>query len=223
MTDHDTATAAAHHVCQGRTTQVHLAPGPGADLGAGLSPGRAAAGLFAGLQSPSPLPDRGGAAGGGNRSRGAAGPVADRVPVPGGGAGAAAACPGPWTGGAGCRGGRPDGAIPAVADARRRLPGRSLTARSRSKPSAPAYRHCWSCRLYLASASTRARWQTYDLRPLIQNVAVEPGQGGSRFCSCACRPVPRALAAPTRCWMLWACLWPHTRLERTNLCFEFDK
>ncbi len=69
----------------------------------------------------------------------------------------------------------------------------------------------------------KGKWQTYDLRPLIQNVAVEPGQEGEQVLLMRVQASPQGAGRPDEVLdVLGLSLVPHS-LERTNLCFEFDK
>jgi len=78
-------------------------------------------------------------------------------------------------------------------------------------PSVPRQRH------------HKGKWQTYDLRPLIQNVDVEPGQEGEQLLLMRLQASPQGAGRPDEVLdVLGLSLAPHC-LERTNLCFEFDK
>jgi radical SAM-linked protein len=66
-------------------------------------------------------------------------------------------------------------------------------------------------------------WQTYDLRPLIQSVTVEPGQSGEQVMTMRLQASPQGAGRPDEVLdALGLSLAAHT-LERANLCFEFDK
>jgi radical SAM-linked protein len=69
----------------------------------------------------------------------------------------------------------------------------------------------------------KGKLQTYDLRPLVQSVTVEPGQAGGCVLQLRLQAGPEGAGRPDEvldALGLW--LAPHT-VERTKLCFEFDK
>ena len=69
----------------------------------------------------------------------------------------------------------------------------------------------------------KGKWQTYDLRPLIQQVDVHPGEEGEQVLLMRLQASPQGAGRPDEVLaVLGLTLAPH-RLERTNLCFEFDK
>ena len=69
----------------------------------------------------------------------------------------------------------------------------------------------------------KGKWQTYDLRPLIQQVDVQPGEEGEQVLLMRLQASPQGAGRPDEVLaVLGLTLAPH-RLERTNLCFEFDK
>jgi radical SAM-linked protein len=69
----------------------------------------------------------------------------------------------------------------------------------------------------------KGKWQTYDLRPLIQEVDVQPGEEGEQVLHMRLQASPQGAGRPDEVLdVLGLTLAPH-RLERTNLCFEFDK
>jgi radical SAM-linked protein len=69
----------------------------------------------------------------------------------------------------------------------------------------------------------KGRMQTYDLRPLIQRVSVEPGRGAELVLPMRLQASPEGAGRPDQVLeALGLSLAPHT-VERTNLCFEFDK
>jgi radical SAM-linked protein len=69
----------------------------------------------------------------------------------------------------------------------------------------------------------KGQWQTYDLRPLVQSVTVEPGQPGEQIVAMRLQASPHGAGRPDEVLdALGLSLAPHT-LERTNLGFEFDK
>lgn len=68
----------------------------------------------------------------------------------------------------------------------------------------------------------KGRLQTYDLRPLIQEVSVEPGEG-CLLLQMRLQASPQGAGRPDEVLdALGLSVVPHT-LERTNLHFEFDK
>jgi radical SAM-linked protein len=69
----------------------------------------------------------------------------------------------------------------------------------------------------------KGKLQTYDLRPLIQAVTVESGQEGEHVLSMRLQLSPEGAGRPDEVLeVLGLALDPHS-IERTNLCFEFDK
>ena len=80
------------------------------------------------------------------------------------------------------------------------------------------HRHC------RASASTRASMQTYDLRPLIQEIGRRRLQDGEeRILNMRLQASPQGAGRPDEVLdALGLSLASHT-MERTNLHFEFDK
>jgi radical SAM-linked protein len=80
-----------------------------------------------------------------------------------------------------------------------------------SEPTLPRQRH------------HKGKLQIYDLRPLVQSVVVEPGQAGGFVLQLRLQAGPEGAGRPDEvldALGLW--LPPHT-IERTKLCFEFDK
>jgi radical SAM-linked protein len=69
----------------------------------------------------------------------------------------------------------------------------------------------------------KGRFQTYDLRPLIQEVTVTSTHGGEHVLDMRLQASPQGAGRPDEVVdVLGLKLAPHT-LERTNLHFEFDK
>ena len=69
----------------------------------------------------------------------------------------------------------------------------------------------------------KGKVQTYDLRPLIQTVTVEPGQEGEHVLTMRLQASPAGAGRPDEILKaLGLSLGPYT-IERTNLAFEFDK
>ena len=69
----------------------------------------------------------------------------------------------------------------------------------------------------------KGKLQTYDLRPLIQRVTVERKQEGEHLLSMRLQASPAGAGRPDEVLKaLGLSLGPYT-IERTNLCFEFDK
>ena len=69
----------------------------------------------------------------------------------------------------------------------------------------------------------KGKLRTYDLRPLVQSVTVEPGQAGTHVLTMRLQASPEGAGRPDAVLeVLGLSLAPHT-VERTNLCFEFDK
>lgn len=69
----------------------------------------------------------------------------------------------------------------------------------------------------------KGKWQTYDLRPLIQAIHVEAGLDGQYVVAMRLQASPQGAGRPDAVLdALGLSVAPHT-IERTNLCFEFDK
>jgi radical SAM-linked protein len=69
----------------------------------------------------------------------------------------------------------------------------------------------------------KGKWQTYDLRPLIQEVEVQSGAEGEQVLLMRLQASPQGAGRPDEVLdVLGLSLAPHY-MERTNLCFEFDK
>jgi radical SAM-linked protein len=69
----------------------------------------------------------------------------------------------------------------------------------------------------------KGKMQSYDLRPLVQSVSVEPAGEGCVLLAIRLQANPQGAGRPDEVLdALGLSLAPHT-LERTNLCFEFDK
>ncbi len=69
----------------------------------------------------------------------------------------------------------------------------------------------------------KGQWQTYDLRPLVQSVAVECGQPGEHILVMRLQASPQGAGRPDEVLdALGLSLAPRT-MERTSLHFEFDK
>ncbi|MGQ9599488.1 MAG: TIGR03936 family radical SAM-associated protein [Anaerolineae bacterium] len=69
----------------------------------------------------------------------------------------------------------------------------------------------------------KGRWQTYNLRPLIQSVSVEPGTHGEQIIKMRLQTSPQGAGRPDEVLDALGLSLAFHRLERTNLCFEFDK
>ena len=69
----------------------------------------------------------------------------------------------------------------------------------------------------------KGKLQTYDLRPFIQTVTVEPGREGRHLLTMRLQASPAGAGRPDEVLKaLGLALGPYS-IERTNLCFEFDK
>lgn len=69
----------------------------------------------------------------------------------------------------------------------------------------------------------KGKWQSYDLRPLIQAVAVAPGRPGTHVLTMRLQASPEGAGRPDAVLeALGLVLGPYT-MVRTNLYFEFDK
>jgi radical SAM-linked protein len=69
----------------------------------------------------------------------------------------------------------------------------------------------------------KGKLQTYDLRPLVQRLSVEPGGAGVQILTMRLQASPQGAGRPDQVLeALGLSLAPHA-IERTNLCFEFDK
>ena len=69
----------------------------------------------------------------------------------------------------------------------------------------------------------KGKWQTYDLRPLIQSVSVHSEGEGTHVLEMRLQASPQGAGRPDEILdALGLSLTPYS-VERTNLCFEFDK
>lgn len=69
----------------------------------------------------------------------------------------------------------------------------------------------------------KGKWQSYDLRPFIQSVVVEPGEEGEHILTMRLQASPDGAGRPDEVLeVLGLSLAAHT-VERTRLRFEFDK
>jgi radical SAM-linked protein len=69
----------------------------------------------------------------------------------------------------------------------------------------------------------KGRLQAYDLRPLIQELAIEPGRQGEQILTLRLQASPQGAGRPDEVLdALGLSVVPHT-MERTKLHFEFDK
>jgi radical SAM-linked protein len=69
----------------------------------------------------------------------------------------------------------------------------------------------------------KGKLQTYDLRPLVQSVSVEPGEAGEQVLTLRLQASPQGAGRPDQVLdALGLLLVPHA-IERTNLHLEFDK
>lgn len=69
----------------------------------------------------------------------------------------------------------------------------------------------------------KGKLQSYDLRPLIQTIVIEQGQVGRQVLVMRLQASPEGAGRPSEVLeALGLSLGVHT-MERTNLCFEFDK
>jgi radical SAM-linked protein len=69
----------------------------------------------------------------------------------------------------------------------------------------------------------KGKLQTYDLRPFVQNLSVEPGGAGVQILTMRLQASPQGAGRPDQVLdALGLSLAPHT-IERTNLRLEFDK
>ena len=69
----------------------------------------------------------------------------------------------------------------------------------------------------------KGKLQSYDLRPFIQKLAVEPGQEGTQILLMRLQASPQGAGRPDEILdVLGLSLCPHL-VQRTNLCLEFDK
>ena len=69
----------------------------------------------------------------------------------------------------------------------------------------------------------KGKLQTYDLRPLIQTVTVEPGEEGGHILSMRLQASPAGAGRPDEVLKALGLSLGFYTIERTNLCFEFDK
>ncbi|MFN2183772.1 MAG: TIGR03936 family radical SAM-associated protein [Anaerolineae bacterium] len=97
---------------------------------------------------------------------------------------------------------------------RNQEPAEAVSSRVRALLAAP---------LILRQRQHKGKQQTYDLRPLIQTVTVERGPAGEHVLNMRLQLSPEGAGRPDEVLeALGLTLDPH-RIERTNLCFEFDK
>jgi hypothetical protein len=69
----------------------------------------------------------------------------------------------------------------------------------------------------------KGKWQTYDLRPLVQVLRLTPGRMGTLLLTMRLQASPEGAGRPDAVVdVLGLDLAPHTMM-RTNLYFEFDK
>jgi len=69
----------------------------------------------------------------------------------------------------------------------------------------------------------KGKLQTYDLRPLIQSVTVEPGPKGGQVLIMRLQSSPAGAGRPDEVLKALGLSLGRHSMERTNLCFEFDK
>lgn len=69
----------------------------------------------------------------------------------------------------------------------------------------------------------KGKLQTYDLRPLVQTVAVEAGGDGEHVLTMRLQASPEGAGRPDEVLKALGLALGQHRIERTNLCFEFDK
>lgn len=69
----------------------------------------------------------------------------------------------------------------------------------------------------------KGKLQTYDLRPLIQTIAVEPGEKGGHLLTMRLQASPEGAGRPDEVLKALGLSLSLYTIERTNLCFEFDK
>ena len=69
----------------------------------------------------------------------------------------------------------------------------------------------------------KGKLQTYDLRPLIQRVTVESGQEGEHVLFMRLQASPAGAGRPDEVLKALGLSLGFYTVERTNLCFEFDK
>jgi radical SAM-linked protein len=69
----------------------------------------------------------------------------------------------------------------------------------------------------------KGKLQTYDLRPFVQSLSVDPGGAGVQILTMRLQASPQGAGRPDQVLdALGLSLAPHA-IARTNLCFEFDK
>jgi radical SAM-linked protein len=69
----------------------------------------------------------------------------------------------------------------------------------------------------------KGKWQSYDLRPLIQGVAVEAGPEGVHVLTMRLQASARGAGRPDEVLDVLGLSLAAATIERTKLCFEFDK
>jgi radical SAM-linked protein len=78
-------------------------------------------------------------------------------------------------------------------------------------------------RSLLRQRQHKGKLQTYDLRPLIQAVTVESGPEGEHRLAMRLQLSPQGAGRPDEVLEALGLTLDHHSIERTNLCFEFDK
>ncbi len=100
------------------------------------------------------------------------------------------------------------------AEVRSQEPTEAIASRVRALLDAPSI---------LRQRQHKGKLQTYDLRPLIQAVTVEPGCDGEQVLRMRLQASPEGAGRPDEVLKALGLAIGHHRIERTNLCFEFDK
>lgn len=93
-------------------------------------------------------------------------------------------------------------------------PTRAVTGRIQALLEAPSI---------LRQRHHKGKMQTYDLRPLIQTVIVEPGPEGEHVLIMCLQLSPQGAGRPDEVLSALGLTLGQYTIERTNLCFEFDK
>jgi radical SAM-linked protein len=81
----------------------------------------------------------------------------------------------------------------------------------------------WEAPSVVRQRQHKGGWQTYDLRPTIQSLSVAAGPEGEQILTMRLQASPQGAGRPDEVLAaLGLAIVPH-RMERTNLCLEFDK
>ena len=97
---------------------------------------------------------------------------------------------------------------------RNQEPAEAVSSRVRALLAAP---------MLLRQRQHKGKLQTYDLRPLIQEITVEPGSAGEHRLTMRLQASPEGAGRPDEVLKALGLALGQHAIERTNLYFEFDK